>query len=135
MGLSLSLSSRPSEVILEVVLGPHGNVYGVAGALTYDPTALELVSFSSTRRLEGTSGLSTGKANPPGRLLFVVTKKGRAAGTEVTQPLPVATLKLRPLRSGKSALAFVPTLSGVRDPDLEPAAPVASYRGGELTIP
>ncbi len=124
------------EARIEVVLGRHeANVYGIAGGLTYDPAALEFVRVESAGWLEGADGLAVAKVGAAGRLVFAVTRKGIAAGAKVDAPRAVGTLVFKVLKSGESALRFLPERSTVRGESLEYASQSPAFHGGTLSIP
>ncbi|HEY3451119.1 MAG TPA: cohesin domain-containing protein [Myxococcales bacterium] len=120
---------------IDVVLGRHDNVYGIAGGLTYDPAALEFVRVEGAGWLEGADGLVVAKAGPSGKLVFAVTRKGVVAGEKVDAPRAVGTLVFKVLKSGASALAFLPERSTVRSDGLDYSSKSPAFRGGTLSIP
>lgn len=126
---------KDGEARIEVVLGRHENVYGLAGALTFDATRLEFVRVESAGWLEGADGLVVAKAGASGKLLFAVTRKGAVAGEKVDAPRTVGTLVFKVLGSGASALEFLPERSTVRREGLEYASQSPAFRGGTLVIP
>jgi len=123
------------EARLEVVLGRHENVYGIAGALTYDASALQFERVESAGWLEGAEGLAVAKALPPGRLLFAVTRQGASAGAKIDEARTVGTLVFKVLRPGETRIAFLPERSTVRSDRLDYASDHPAFRGGTLVIP
>ncbi|MGC4121828.1 MAG: cohesin domain-containing protein [Myxococcales bacterium] len=136
MGLQ---ASKPlvidGEARIEVMLGRHENVYGIAGGLTFDSSVLEFVRVESAGWLEGADGLVVSKASSPGKLLFAVTRKGAVAGEKIDAPRSVGTLVFKVLKSGKSAVQFLPERSTVRSEGLDYASKSPAFRGGTLSIP